>query len=126
MQMLRCGELLQTSVFSNFVADNYMRQRVGLSHGDKGCMSSSDLALIYSGRWGKGVKDGKRKRGQEGGKKTQRKWRLKKLSLLPGSECQAWAVAPISSLSLTHSCCAWGSVIFPLHRTKKEVETWQE
>lgn len=52
MQMLRCGELLQTSVFSNFVADNYMKQGGGLARGDKGCMFSSDLALIYSGRWG--------------------------------------------------------------------------
>lgn len=60
----------------------WSRER-GLSHGDKGCMSSSDLALIYSGRWGRGVKDGKRKRGQEGGKKTRGRWRTENLILLP-------------------------------------------
>lgn len=90
----------------------------GLSRRDKECMSSSDLDLIYSGRWGRGGKEGRRRQEEKiDGRGTE---------FCSHIECPAWAITAKPSLSVTHSCCSRGSIIFTLHRRKKEVETWEE
>lgn len=68
-------------------------------------MSSSDLGLIDSGRWARGVKGGKGKRRQKGRKKMGRKGRNRKkenVILMPHSEYQVMAVTSFLSLTLTH------------------------